>query len=539
VGAVNGQFRTVFSKISALHSKNAFAQAIIAGDLFADPQTATEQDQADVAALINGTIDVPLPTYFALGAHALPEPVIEKLEANTGELCNNLYFLGKRTTIKTSEGIRIVALGGSLDPSIAVGISKDKYPPFYNEDDARALKGAHSADILITSQWPADIKVGSRIGFDAGGEEPSEQPCIAELCSALKPRYHFSLTPNAFFEREPFFHQEKDADAYSITRFISLAAFNNSRKAKWIYAFSIDPTAAPPVTVPAGVTASPLAFRGKKRPLPDQEQSFRFDTGAASHGRKSRKRQKGPPPGPAQCFFCLSNPNLATHLITSIGTDAYLTTAKGPLTTANTFPELGFPCHILIIPLVHAATLAFIPDAEARKSTYAEMQRYRKALQQMLLEKASSKLGAVTWEVSRGGGVHAHWQFLPIQADMLRRGLVETAFKVEAENEKYPALHKKDVGDGAEEDSDFFRVILWQPPAEGDDNDKGRETTWILPLDESFRFNLQFGRRVLAKLLGLDQRYQWQDCGQTHEAEVGDVEAFKNTFKAYDFSLEE
>ncbi|KAL0254882.1 hypothetical protein SLS55_009406 [Diplodia seriata] len=536
VGGVNGQFPDVFKKIAGLHAKNSFAFAIVAGDLFADPQIATPEDDKNEADLVAGNIDLPLPIYFALGSRSLPEKVVQKLDASGGELCSNLYFLGKRSTLKTSEGIRIVALGGSLDPNIAAGVSKDKYPPYYGEDDARALKGANTADILVTSQWPADVQTGSKVDFNA--DKPFQQQCIADLCTTIKPRYHFSTTPTAFYEREPFFHAptEDTGDGYRITRFISLASYGNSNKAKWVYAFSIDPTAAPPVSIPPGTTASPLSFVGKKRPKPNQESNFRFST-EDSHRKRGNKRQRAAPPSQSECFFCLSNPSIATHLITSIGNEVYLTIPKGPLTTATTYaPRMKLPCHVLIIPLSHSPTLAAIGDPQSRKSTFDEMERYRKALQRMVAETSDSKLGAVTWEVSRLGGVHTHWQFLPIPIDLVERGLVEAAFKVQAQNEGYPKLEKKDVGDGFEEGNDFFRVKIWRPTADGTE---GTETSLILPLDASYRFDLQFGRRVVAKLLGLDSRVGWRECAQTQEEEAGDAEGFKAAFKAYDFSIEE
>lgn len=559
IGDVNGQFVDVFKKLSGLHAKNAFSFALIAGNLFSDPVTATDQDGDNVKNLINGKIEVSLPTYFALGGHGLPQAIVDRLESSAGEVCPNLYFIGKRTTIKTSEGIRVVALGGSLDVNLTVGVSKDKYAPFYSEDDAKVLRGANSADILVTSQWPASIRTGSKVEVNFGDGEPTSQQCIADLCSALKPRYHFSATPDAFYEREPFFHAPTEAapNVYPITRFISLAAYGNSKKQKWIYAFSLDPSAALPVAIPAGTTPSPLSSMGKKRPAqPTQQQPYRFSSNSHhSHGYRSNKRHKAQPPSQQQCFFCLSNPNIATHLITSIADNTYLTTAKGPLTTSSTYASssLDFPGHILIIPLTHAPTLAAIQPDDDRRSTYAEMQRYRNALQTMLKEVGRGSLGSVTWEISRGGGVHAHWQFLPVPGEMVEKGLVEAAFRVEAENERYPTFERRDVGDGADYHSDFFRVIIWRPEGKGkaadvqdggkDERKKegggGKETSLVLPLDPSFRFDLQFGRRVLAKLLGLEKRMHWQDCAQSHEDEVADAEAFKRDFKKSDFSLEE
>lgn len=454
--------------------------------------------------------------------------MIDQLEKSDGELCPNLFFLGKRTTTKTSEGVRIIALGGTLDTSLK-GVSKDKYTPYYSEDDSKALRGANQADILVTSQWPSDIRTGSKIEFDANAE-PSSQRCLSDLAAHLKPRYYFSSSPAVFYERESFFHppSETSPDAVHITRFLSLAAFGNTSKQKWIYAFSIDPTAASPVTIPPGTQASPLSFHTKKRAaLPDQN-SFRFSSGIGGGDNYSRpkKRQRGPPPSASECFFCLSNTNLATHLIASIGTEAYLTTAKGPLSISSTYPRLDFPGHMLIIPMAHAPTLSLIPDAESRKNTTKEMHQYRVAMQEMLLTKGEGELGAVTYDISRSSGFHSHWQFIPVPAELIAKDLVEAAFKVEAENNKYAPFEEGEP----DESSDYIQLWIWDPATKKDKN------MW-LPLDATFR-DLQYPRRVLAKLLGLEDRVAWQNCGQTYEDEEADAEAFKKFFKPFDFTEE-
>ena len=484
-----------------------------------------------------------------------------KLERLDDEICPNLYFLGKRSTTKTSEGIRIVTLGGSLDPEVTAGLSKDKHLPFHTEGDAKALHGANRADILVTSNWPTSVRSRSNVKVPEGAEELAEgEQCIADLSSALKPRYHFSTSDSVFYEREPFFHVSKEdqPDASSITRFISLAAYNNPTKQKWLYAFTIDPNAAPPLTMPPGTTPSPFTDTSRKRQrLPDQGQSYsRFDhdNGHQNHHHhpNKRARHKAPPPRPQECFFCLSNPNVAAHLITSIAEDAYVTTAKGPLSTSNTYPTLTFPAHMLIIPLSHSPTLSSITPPETKISTYKEMQRYRNALHSLLVSTGKGALGAVTWEVSRAEGVHIHWQFLPAPTDLIKKGLVEAAMKVEAENEKYPTFKTKAIGDGTAENGDYFRVWIWRP-REGvestldgggaDDGDeeanRGEEKELVLPLSADFRFDLQFGRRVMAKLLGLEGRMHWKDCTQSDAEEKKDAEGFKDAFKKFDFSLEE
>ncbi|KAI4173305.1 MAG: hypothetical protein LQ343_003016 [Gyalolechia ehrenbergii] len=566
IGPVEGGFPALLDKVSKLHSKNSFSLAIFLGDLFSNPEVSSDEDDANVFDLINGKITIPLPTYFTLGKHPLPGPVIEKLEQSDDELCPNLYFLGKRSTTRTSEGIRIVNLGGSLDPSITAGLSKEKFLPFHTEDDAKALRGANSADILLTSHWPTDVRKGSKVVLPDGVETPQGERCVADLCSALRPRYHFSTSSDAFYEREPFFHPptEKEPEAKPITRFLSLASSSNPTKQKSLYAFSIDPTSSTPITLPPGTTASPLTTTRKRERLPNQEESYsRFSTTQnGDHYRPHKRsrfndRSRKPPPGPQDCFFCLSNPTVKTHLIASIGNDTYLTTAKGPLSTSSTFPSISFPTHLLIIPFEHSPTLGSISVPDDRARTYKEMQRYRRALHSFLISKSGTKLGAVMWEVSRAAGIHTHWQFLPVPSDLVKKGLVEAAFKVEAENEKYPvSFRNKDVGDGTGEKGDFFRVWIWVPGEEdvvdgqrdgevkGADDDeveekRGKQKCLVMPLNADFRFDLQFGRRVMAKLLGLEARMNWRDCAQTDEEETKDAEAFKEAFKKFDWALED
>ncbi|KAL4784311.1 CwfJ C-terminus 1-domain-containing protein-like protein [Aspergillus varians] len=557
VGNVNCELQDVFTKLAKLHVKQSFSFAVIAGDLFGD--CSTEHELQQMTALLQGSIAVPLPTYFTLGSKPLPARVIEQIEAND-EVCPNLYFLGRRGTLKTSEGIRIVALGGNLEEATTPG---DKYHPGYSESDARALIGAHHADILLTHQWPKGIRTGSKVALPEDTTLPQETQCIADLCSALKPRYHLSSTDGLFYEREPFFHlpSEDYPDAKPLTRFISLSSYSKTSKQRWMYAFTLDPKAPPPLSIPINATATPFAtVAAKRKPLPDQNSSYsRFaPTDDHHHGQRPRKRARAPPPGPEQCFFCLSNPNIASHLITSIGEEAYLTTAKGPLATSKTFhPSLNFPGHMLIIPFNHTPALNTITDTPSRHATWSEMQKYRTSLHSMLQHRSKGSLGAVTWEVSRTNGIHIHWQFLPVPADLIKRGLVAAAFKVEAENLKYPKFEPSSASsqlasepgsaDPSAEPGDFFRLWIWSPPAaaESEENDtnsssaEGTEKALLLPLGAEFRFDLQFGRRVMAKLMQLERRIHWKDDVQSQEEEEADAAAFKEAFKEFDFTLEE
>jgi hypothetical protein len=420
-------------------------------------------------------------------------------------------------------------------------LSKENYLPFHTIGDAKALHGAHTADILLTTTWPKSIRTGSKIPIPDDSTEPVGGDHIADLCAALKPRYHFSPSAEFFYEREPFFHAPSpDAPEFKpVTRFISLAPHGNPKKQKALYAFTLQSTIDPTAPLPVGTTASPFVARPneKKRSALEPEPYSRYGGGSNDYKRgRGRRGQRQPPPRPEECFFCLSNPNLATHLISSIGEEAYLTIAKGPLTTATINAALGvnFPAHALIIPLTHSPTLASIPEEDSKQKTFSEMNQFKDSLHKMIAKLSGNKLGAITYEISKGNGVHTHWQFIPVPVEQIQKGLVEAAFRVEAENLQYPAFEVRDPGIG-QNDGDFFRVWIWTPPT--DEAPEGSTTCLTMPFDWKVRFSLQFGRTVLAKLLGLEKRIQWRDCAQTEDEEKKDIDAFKDAFKEFDFTL--
>ncbi|KAI9886361.1 MAG: Cullin-3 [Watsoniomyces obsoletus] len=540
VGSVDGRVSDIFKNLTVLHVKNNFSFALISGDLFADPSKTSPEQEDDIRGLLQGSITVPLTTYFSVGRHSLPARVIEKLKSSDGELCENLYYLGNRSVLKTSGGIKIVALGGLLDNNIIAEHSKDRYAPFFTPTDPKSLQSANEADILLTSIWPSSIRKGSKISVPDGSTEPPCSDLVSELCAKLRPRYHLSSS-GFFYEREPFFlpnPAEGDLATRQITRFISLAPFGNMQKEKSIYAFTIGTKSGPPTNIPPGTTSSPFVS-AVKRPGQDQHYS-RF----AMNDHRPSKRSRRLPPGPEDCFFCLANPNVVTHLIASIGNDCYLTAARGPLPASTTYPQLRGSTHLLIIPLSHCPRLIDIPEPAVRSSTMAEMHRYRRALQSMVDRESKGKLGAVTWEVNRQQGIHAHWQFLPVSNEMIEKSLVEAAFRVEAENERYPAFEAVTEEEDLADERDSFKLWisgrgLLSSDDERSKTDKNQEKRLLLPLPIDMRFDLQFGRRVMAKLLVLQDRINWKECLQDETEETQDVEKFKLAFHDFDFSLDD
>ena len=532
-------------------SKCSFA--IVVGDLFGDGSREDESEQ--IRALLDGSLAVPLPTYFSIGNHPLPQPVIEKLEI-ADEVCPNLIFLGRKGTMKTSEGIRIACLGGNRMNETASMDSTpiNKYSPLYTLADARGLHGAHSAHILITNQFPQGILNGSNVQISDNIRSIEGERCISDLCATLKPRYHFVSSPESWFKREPF-EQPADyesTDHKSVVFFESLASFaKSSKELKWHSGFKLDPSTQPPE--PQNLTTSPfaqllLSESRKRRALEGQNQAYsRYNNGNADE-RPHKRHRNQVAEGLAGCFFCMTDPGFRQHLVAAIGTSAYLTVPKGPLPLRDTFSSLGFPGHLLIIPTLHTQEedLAKVREDAEVTAEYDEVKAYRKALHQMIQQKGEGRLGAVCWEANRSRVRHQHWQFCPVSAQHAASGLVEAAFKLERENSDYPLFQACDPEKVLKQKSDYFRIWIWSPSspasdpvaaadqANGGEADEGTEKSVFFPLPPQQKFDLQFGRKVMAKILKMEGRSDWRNTEQTEKDEERDRDAFKEAFEEFD-----
>jgi Protein similar to CwfJ C-terminus 1/Protein similar to CwfJ C-terminus 2 len=551
-GSVNGAVKKFFAKLHKFAAKEDFSFAIILGDLFNEKPD--ESQAHEVSDLLNGAINVPIPTYFGVGENSIPARVAEKLD-EAGEVCPNLFFLDRRGTLKTSEGIRIAALGGKLvEPDGQQALKTGKYDASFIVNDARTLHGVHSTDILVTNQWPQGVRSGSKYYLPEDVEPPSEAQCIADLCSTLKPKYHFSPSA-ASYSREPFFHPatEDHPEVTTITRFEALPPFNNARKEKWYYAFKIDHSTPPPTLLVPDATPSPFTINRKRRALPDQNESYsRYDNGQTDTWRRPKRPRQSDYSKLENCFFCIGSPSLQTHLITSMADESYLTIPRGPLPVPGSNPDLGITGHALIIPHTHVDDKIPVEQrAHVSQNEYEEMQRYRKALCKMVQAKANGKQGAVCWEISRSQIRHVHWQFVPVPSELITKGLAEAGFKVAAENGDLPAFKRYDPNKIVGEKGDYFRVWIWRPAGaakvpgleqadgkDGEEGEEGKEISMVMAIPSSERFDVQFGRRVMSQLLGLGDRADWHKVKQTEEEEKDEAEAFKAAFEAYDPALE-
>ncbi|OJA10208.1 hypothetical protein AZE42_05129 [Rhizopogon vesiculosus] len=240
--------------------------------------------------------------------------------------------------------------------------------------------------------------------------------------------------------------------------------------------------------------------------------------GGRGRGRKEIKEIR-----PDECWFCLSNPNLAKHLIVSIGTECYVTLPKGqviPTQSAagednshiSTVPGGG---HVLIVPISHHPTYSTIP-ADIAPPILNETEKYKSSLRALY---AAHNARAVFFEVGRLStkGGHAHVQAVPVPTSLA--GKVEQAFR--SQGIDFDGTLEDCQGAGRS----YFRVDL--PDGK----------TLVHLIEEHAPFGVQFGRQVLADMLGIPDRVDWKACMLPQEEDKADVEAFKAAFASFDPSL--
>ncbi|KAI8912232.1 CwfJ C-terminus 1-domain-containing protein-like protein [Powellomyces hirtus] len=224
-----------------------------------------------------------------------------------------------------------------------------------------------------------------------------------------------------------------------------------------------------------------------------------------------------------QCWFCLSNPQLEKQLIVSVGSEVYLTLAKGGL--------VDWGGHMLIIPVAHQHSTRQMQMLEGEegltaKETLKEMEVFKGKLFDVY---AARDEIMVCYELFGGGSAetlaealqHMHLQVVPLPAALLPD--LQPAFLREAEAEGLELVPEGKLPDAV---SDMFcrveiptgdgretKVMVFRPSAARIEEHQhmaaeaertGRRIPRIM--------NLQFGRKVLASLLGNPAAVDWKRC---------------------------
>uniref|UniRef100_A0A8H7Y5J6 CCHC-type domain-containing protein n=1 Tax=Psilocybe cubensis TaxID=181762 RepID=A0A8H7Y5J6_PSICU len=241
-----------------------------------------------------------------------------------------------------------------------------------------------------------------------------------------------------------------------------------------------------------------------------------------------RGGKRGPPKeiSTDECWFCLSNPNLAKHLIVAIGSECYVTLPKGqiiPTQSAADHVDVPGGGHVLIVPITHYPTYSTIPP-DLAPPILDETEKFKAALTAMYAKYGTVPVIFEVGRLSAKGG-HAHVQAVPVPV-RLKDKIEETFIKegrplgIDFEDDADAALASCANGRGS-----YFKVDL----------PDGRKMVHLIK--DRVPFSIQFGRQALVSLLGTPDRMDWKACMLSEEQDRADAQEFKSAFAPYNPEL--
>lgn len=511
-GDVEGNFDQLFQRISSIQKKaGQFDMLLCVGDFFGEENSQWQKYSSN-------STEVPVST-FILGPNK-PEHASYFPDPEGGDLCNNITYLGRRGVYTGSTGLSIAYLSGQDGT-----ISSESGEVHFSNNDVDALMlprasdgGFQGVDILLTSPWPKAVeKYG--IAPD-GGLAKAPSMSVAQLAMGLKPRYHFAGLEGMFYERQPYRNHkvlaEKDKH---VTRFLGLAKVNNKDKKKYLYAFNITPlkhmAASELVKQPLDVTESPFIQTALRRAQKKEEQGaqFFYDQQVLDKAEKRQRREQN---GPAQkkhaqaqgpCWFCLGSPEVEKQLVVSVGSQSYMTIAKGGLTSD----------HILILPIGHHQSTVVAP-----KDVVEEIDLYKNAIKKCF---RSHGKAAVFFERNYKSQ-HLQIQVVPVPDDLseeVKETVLGCALSQDIQLQEIP------------KHSDLRQIVPAGAPYFYAEMPSGEKLLYRI----SKGFPLQFGREALAhdSLLNMPDRVDWRNCKWSKEEESENAQKFKKMFKEFDFNF--
>eukprot|EP00232_Nephroselmis_pyriformis_P016762 CAMPEP_0182878580 /NCGR_PEP_ID=MMETSP0034_2-20130328/15439_1 /TAXON_ID=156128 /ORGANISM="Nephroselmis pyriformis, Strain CCMP717" /LENGTH=642 /DNA_ID=CAMNT_0025011473 /DNA_START=1 /DNA_END=1929 /DNA_ORIENTATION=+ len=235
---------------------------------------------------------------------------------------------------------------------------------------------------------------------------------------------------------------------------------------------------------------------------------------AAAAGSKPRgPAPDGRPVG--SCWFCLSNGEADTHLVTSVGEEMYLAVDKGAIV----------PMHALMLPVEHMPNTLYLSDG-----AFAESEKYLSALRTCFAAQGQELVCFERYlQLRKSGGNHSHVNVAPVPR--ARAGAVRGVFEAHAKKTGFefehhlPAVSGEDgrsnlrVAVGEEE---FIRVVL----------PDGSSLVHVITKEE--RHPMNYGREALAEALGMPERGDWKNCKLGKAAEEQLANDFKAVFEKFD-----
>lgn len=252
-------------------------------------------------------------------------------------------------------------------------------------------------------------------------------------------------------------------------------------------------------------------IKGKCERGPDCNFKHNLQNEGESHSRRRRGSENDNGNRSKECWFCLSSPNVESHLIISIGEFYYCALPKGPLVQD----------HVLVIPIEHApCTLSLTQQSNS------ELVKFQNSLKLYYKNRGKE---AILFEWISKRSSHANIQVVPVPST--KAAAVQDICNLAAEKLgfKFVVMKFNNSSDGREwlrtqfdRNYSFFYVEL----TEG--------TILSHSVEENENFPAQFGRQVLAGLLNMPERADWRNCALGKDEETKMAEEFKKQFEELD-----
>lgn len=403
----------------------------------------------------------------------------------------------------------------------------------WKDDIETKFKNVNEIDILVTNPLSKSVVASEKLSC-------MSNDLIDYLVKKVQPRYHITFgDSNSFMELNPF----QWPHTANITRTLNVASFGS--QSKWAYAFNlfIDKELD---SIPENLIDNPYTLKTKKRLKSDQD-TLDVDLKKANPNKKLKGVM------PKNCHFCFSNDNLQDHMIISIGTNAYLTIAKGPLTVPT--GEITFSGHCLLIPIKHIAKLNSSDtedmengNEEKEKDSvknitewklYQELYQYENKIVEMNYRKFD--LCTITFEINSSKSIHFHKQIFPVPKYLILKFIQSLDRQCYFNNHKVKGNANLEFQSFVGTDDEEYLKILCDPTSNYMqftvyESPQASAKIYLAKFSLEKRLDLQFGRRVVAFLLNLPKRIKWDSktCFQTKEEEMKEVEMFQSAFKAFD-----
>ena len=237
-------------------------------------------------------------------------------------------------------------------------------------------------------------------------------------------------------------------------------------------------------------------------------------------------RQHFPADGRQDCWFCLASEGCEKHLISGVYQQCYAAMPKGAIHKG----------HVLLIPVAHSSQGAFMNKSAAR-----EIQDLQKALRRHAQDEYNMDLVVFERAIQTRGGYHTHVQCVPVPKGLGVK--LETTLRAQAKANKMelreiqsPDLdistllrQNEDDGDGGYFYAEVpmsgrpleFKRFLYQLRSQ--EQEANRRP--VVPL--------QFGREVIAAVLGKSELAHWKSCQVDKEEETKMAVDLRQSFEKY------